>query len=38
MQEIDDVIDQKRKDWINEFFGNYFKDGYDTEIISSKNS
>ena len=38
MNEIDDIIDQKKKDWIDEFFGNYFKDGYGTDITSPKNS
>ena len=37
MEEIDDIIDQKKKAWTDEFFGNYFKDGSGTEVISPKN-
>ena len=38
MKEIDRILDRKERNWKDDFFEHYFKEGFGTELNSSKNS
>ena len=38
MKEINDILNGEKGKWSDDFFQHYFKDGFGTELNSSKNS